>query len=207
MNKQILNQLEVSSFSGKLLNSDYLWELPAVRISHDWYGAELETPLECSVALSQTHLFFISRFSEQVVERVTNHESGTFVEGLWNEDVVELFIKDATTTQYLELNLSPSGAWWGCLFDNYRQVSDANVPTTTGSVTMGNIGNERAVCLQFDRMAISWLTSPTQLSLKISAIRQESPPRYICSGVKHLGQPDFHLLEDFLPANINFLDK
>lgn len=47
-------------------------------------------------------------------------ERGAFVEGLWDGDVAEVFIKSAAG-RYQELNLAPSGAWWSMTLSDYRK--------------------------------------------------------------------------------------
>ena len=43
-----------------------------------------------------------------------------FVTGLWNGNVVELFLGNPKTGRYLEVHLAPSGRWWSCLFTGVR---------------------------------------------------------------------------------------
>ena len=43
-----------------------------------------------------------------------------FVSGLWNGNVVELFLGNSKTGRYLEVHLAPSGKWWSCVFTSVR---------------------------------------------------------------------------------------
>jgi len=54
--------------------------------------------------------------------RNTSSTIGLCTPGLWKQDVAELFFHDQNSERYFELNLAPSGAWWGCLFSSYRIV-------------------------------------------------------------------------------------
>lgn len=45
---------------------------------------------------------------------------GQFVEGLWEGDVLELFLRAKGGKGYIELNVSYDGCWWGASFSNYR---------------------------------------------------------------------------------------
>jgi hypothetical protein len=42
-------------------------------------------------------------------------------EGLWNHTCFEIFVKDSSSTRYLEWNFAPSGDWWCMMFSDYRQ--------------------------------------------------------------------------------------
>jgi hypothetical protein len=61
----------------------------------------------------------------RVIGIIQGRESrfGEFTEGLWNGDVIELFIGQPESEQYLEFNLAPSGAWWAAAFSRYRERS------------------------------------------------------------------------------------
>jgi len=57
-----------------------------------------------------------------VPEVAGDEEHGDFVEGLWERDVVELFLQtDDADDCYLEVNLAPSGAWWAVQLEGVRQ--------------------------------------------------------------------------------------
>jgi len=51
---------------------------------------------------------------------------GDYVEGLWEADVAEFFLAKANTAgsfNYLEINVSPEGAWWSMEHHGIRQRS------------------------------------------------------------------------------------
>lgn len=43
-----------------------------------------------------------------------------FVAGLWNGNVVELFLGNPDNGRYLEVHLAPTGQWWACVFTAVR---------------------------------------------------------------------------------------
>ena len=43
-----------------------------------------------------------------------------FVTGLWNGNVVELFLLNPDNGRYLEVHLAPSAQWWACVFTAVR---------------------------------------------------------------------------------------
>lgn len=60
---------------------------------------------------------------------------GEFVEGLWKQDVAELFLF-SEKGDYQEFNLSPSAAWWSAYFSEYRkELEDTfNIPENIETV-------------------------------------------------------------------------
>jgi hypothetical protein len=87
-------------------------------VVQDWHGAPLLLSFSFLLQPVSIPLTFGAVFPPGV--RMLG-KPGEFVEGLWNESVVELFIHDLASNCYIELNLSPSGAYWGAVFHRYRE--------------------------------------------------------------------------------------
>lgn len=83
----------------------------------DWQGNPLEVDFRFILQLESNLLSFGAKFPK---ECVSLGEQGQFLEGLWEESVVELFIYQAQSTRYVEFNLSPTGAFWCAEFSDYR---------------------------------------------------------------------------------------
>ncbi len=95
-------------------------DLPLLGISHDWFGAPIAPLPGYALATDQTHLWFIA--TRQAPAQVhPQAKPGQFIEGLWEADVAELFLTDFNSGRYLEFNLAPNSAWWGCEFTSPRQ--------------------------------------------------------------------------------------
>lgn len=92
-------------------------------ISEDWFGKPTIAELKWMVTLTQYSL----NLSIYYPASVTNlgHESGEFVEGLWESDVAEVFLLNRQDGAYLEVNMAPSGAWWAQWFSKYRERDDS----------------------------------------------------------------------------------
>lgn len=86
----------------------------------DWFGKESPLRPEMSLELSATQLCYRFRVQKAATCDL-RHEPGDFVEGLWQKDVAELFVA-GLGTDYQEVNISPTGAWWSAYFSDYRKL-------------------------------------------------------------------------------------
>jgi hypothetical protein len=43
--------------------------------------------------------------------------------GLWRTTCLECFVRESNSALYTEWNFSPSGNWWACEFDRYREAA------------------------------------------------------------------------------------
>ncbi len=90
---------------------DPLW----AQLEQDWFGQCLDIAASYALTADPQNLWFCAGRKKRasISADARPHE---FVEGLWNHDVAELFIKDMQSDRYLEINLAPSGAWWSAEF-------------------------------------------------------------------------------------------
>lgn len=87
---------------------------PAFRsLDLDWFGAPVPGRPEWRLALEGEDLVLRGRCAADPV-RVPGDRPGGFQEGLWDGDLVELFLLNPGSGFYLELNLAPGGGWWAC---------------------------------------------------------------------------------------------
>jgi len=100
-----------------------------------------------------------------------------FVTGLWNGNVVELFLHNPDNGRYLEVHLAPTGQWWACVFTAVRvRETEAGRPLPLSAVR-----HER------DKAGRRWVAS-----VKV-------PAAVIC---KLLGARDFMRLRGNLTATV-----
>lgn len=165
-------------------------------ISLDWFGKPARQRAGFRLWLDDDVLGF--RFvAEKTAQCDTALRLGDFVEGLWEQDVAELFLM-GPDGRYQELNLSPCGAWWCALFSDYRQRENAfqapSVRTRAGSET-GRWWAE--LCLNVRDIPVlgegGWQTT----RLHIASILSPDDPEYLCSGHHTGGEPDFHRADNF----------
>lgn len=103
-------------------------DLPLFGISTDSDGCPINPPAAWSLALDSERLWFAASHSKPASLHPESRP-GRFVAGLWQHDVAELFLADPKSGRYIELNLSPNGAWWSCEFTEPRkQATSSEVP-------------------------------------------------------------------------------
>lgn len=180
-----------------------LTELEPQIISRDWYGASPEFGL-CYCAAKQEeqlHLLFTANITPDLD---WNHGSGDFVEGLWKEDVAELFICDDNTSAYQEFNFSPSGAWWTQMFSDYRTEAPDLLrqrPELTIKSVIDSTGWQLLVELPLDQLSVCCRLTE-QSRINICAIFNQNPRSYFSVNDLQAEDPDFHLNHNVLPVRI-----
>lgn len=177
---------------------------PWQEFNADWYGHRPRHAASFSLGLEHDILTYRFR-AEKPAECDTGLRPGQFVEGLWEQDVAELFVM-APNRRYQEFNLSPTGAWWCAAFSDYRQLEsplphlplEVKAEQTASSWTVS-----MTVCLG-DLAVLNGL-EPQLAQWNVCAILSPPDPVYLCLGSRQSGQPDFHLAENFLTPH--FVDR
>jgi hypothetical protein len=176
--------------SERLLDLDALQRVSGQSVSVDWIGEGLESPYRWAFVLDPERLWFTSRVpAPPGGER--RYRLGEFVEGLWDFDVTEFFIRSEGGV-YQEFNISSDGAWWSMLFSGYRQRSAqarkpegttiAVHPTADGWTSFFGIPR-RELQVPFEEV----------FSIHVSAIiHGEDEPRFLTSAGRPTFAPDFH---------------
>jgi hypothetical protein len=185
--------------SDVLLTLDRVRSLPTSPIPSDWHGAPLTAPIQWFLGRDPVALWF-----RAVVPQLPVFDNalrpGQFVEGLWEQDVAELFI-GGEAGHYQEFNLNPAGAWWTCFFTGYRTRAIATRRPET-------------ICIDTDITPSSWdavlavrsaeLSVPlTQRStVHVSFILHGQGKQYVSSHPVGGREPDYHLPECFRPVQL-----
>jgi hypothetical protein len=116
---------------------------PPVEI--DWYGKPLDIDFRFVLETENNLITFGAKFPKN---GISLGSKGQFLKGLWEESVVELFVHELNSTRYVELNLSPTGAYWCAEFSNYRfGSSELNL---TPKIETESDREFNTVSLQFD---------------------------------------------------------
>ncbi len=160
------------------------------------YGWNLKGQLapQAYLAMSKKQLFFGLK-----VFTTPNYNAdltvGQFQEGLWNQDVAELFIVDNNLRAYQEINLAPSGAYWSNYFTDYRKPlnnkyidlrpQDFFKETTETSWTVG---------MALDLSKFSVKINPNNMRLNVTAISNSPEPSYYSLAKTKSVKPDFHAI-------------
>lgn len=117
-----------------------LLELKPQVLNRTWDAKPSNISQKYILAIDPENIYLIG-FWPKDADFDANLKSGSFGQGLWQRDVLELFIKDDKSEAYQEFNLSPGGAWWTAVFSAPR------VESKTDSA-FGSLLSESAVSYQ-----------------------------------------------------------
>jgi len=98
-------------------------DLPLFGLAADWFGDRFQPAAGFALAKDSERLWFLASHAAPALLH-PQARPGKFQPELWKYDVAELFLADPKSGRYVELNLSPNGAWWSCEFTAPR-VRDA----------------------------------------------------------------------------------
>lgn len=160
--------------------------------STDWYGKNSPYEPRMGVELEGDFLIFSFAANKKPLFQ-EHHESGDFVEGLWERDVAEFFVGTANGDVYQEINVSPSGAWWSALFSDYR-VREQEVRM---EVEVDAELEAEKWAVRF-RVPIGELVpwrdvQPGHRTFTPTAVLYDPKPHYFCWAEGQSVEPDFHL--------------
>ncbi len=189
--------------SSKQLNFEQVFNIPPHQIDFDWYGEQLKNPPRFVLAKDTINLFFAA-FIDSAPFHDPTAAQGEFVEGLWNKDVAEFFIANSGTPTYQEFNLSPSGAWWSCLFSKYRKRDIANfrMPNNIKTCAALSASSWRAaLSIPLTELSIP-IDFETDTRINICFALGKTKRRYVSWANIQNYDPDFHRAEDFEDVDI-----
>lgn len=182
----------------ELLPLEAIFSYDGNPVKNDWNAKSLSR----EGSLSGEVVFYLAKipqgliFAAIVNSPVVNPAyatKGECVEGLWNYDVVELFLRPAGQSTYWEVNLASTGAYWREQFESYRKPKgDKKLPRVTDVyVDVQSNFWRAALCLEFNE-------APKLFEVHCCAILGEKHNRKYISSKPILGiGPDFHRAECF----------
>ncbi|MCB0357999.1 MAG: hypothetical protein KDD44_00130 [Bdellovibrionales bacterium] len=170
-------------------------------IQHDWFGAPLQQPAEFALVADPEWLVLVAP-AEQNVEGSSEWGEAGYTEGLWHDTVVELFAAEKGTERYVELNLAPSGTWWGMCFSAPRTRSE-HAWRQMRSPQVARFREPRngrmVVALRIEFGSVC--RNPLQLRANVCGVQRGAELQYY-SWIKLPGSaPDFHQPESFAPCD------
>jgi hypothetical protein len=175
--------------SSRELSVDEVRALPRSTTGTCWNGAVLPSPLAWSVAVDSHALWFVCELpGGRVCTSQSSH--GEFVEGLWNEDVAELFIKGEGGA-YQELNLAPSGAWWSMTLSEYRSRVPVPQRPHPRHISTAISDARWEVVAAFDRDTLDVPLLPSS-RIHVSGMWYRPEPCYLSSNPPSGRAPDYH---------------
>ncbi len=188
---------------GKPLSKEQARELPRTSIEKEWHGSLVTPPLHFSLALDPEALWFCaSRASMPQCE--LSLACGSFVEGLWEKELAEVFLCSAEGPRYLEVNLSPTGAWWSCSFHSYRKRDSSapleGVTAWASPLSATSESWEAGLRIPLASIASAINFSPNDLPSRANVsgvVLSGKGPLYLTYGNLRAKEPDFHLADKF----------
>lgn len=182
--------------SERVLLLEEVKRIPRQSVTSSWGGSPLLYPFSWSVALDPTTLWFsCSLPGGSAIKPGTT--SGEFVEGLWEYDVAELFVRDARGA-YQEFNLSPNGAWWSMTHSEYRVRSNESRPPKCLFVKTAILEGSWEVVAAFDIGSLQVPLAEGSV-VHVTGIHYAAQPVYLSSNPARDIAPDFHHSSCFSP--------
>jgi hypothetical protein len=169
-------------------------------LDKDWYGAKSPGCPQWGLEIIDGLLVLNGKVCAPPI-CIGGDSEGHFVEGLWEADVVELFLLNPATGFYLEFNLGPRGGWWCCSFSLPRARVDENPKPLPGVRAVANLteagwGSSLAVPLHSLPQCLSFDLGKTRGNITFCL---GAPQQYITLADLGGGEPDFHRPEKWLP--------
>jgi hypothetical protein len=183
----------------KELSVKKLISLPRMVLARTHNGAKSPISLEYTFAIDLRNIY-LGVFNANQFQNVQKYPKESFVEGLWEQDVIELFLRDDTTENYQELQLSPSGAWWTSAFSAPRVKMEYDFTGTKAKVTSGVDHQDEWVVLTLSRDTLKINCSFSNDSYcNICACIGDKERHYLSATSFPGAEPNFHQPAFFSP--------
>jgi len=167
------------------------------KIDHDWFGSSLAQPYQFALSIDSQYLNYRAR-RQKKAQSHPEAQAGQFQENLWMYDAAEMFIANSDLSRYLEINLSPNGAWWTCCFSAPR-VNEEGILPAQGVLTESNISdNGWEACI---RIPLTYLRElglePSKCRIAACAILNSPEQIFLTTAANIQDAPDFHQPENW----------
>lgn len=172
----------------KMHHTDREW----LSIISDYNTEPLTSDIKVALSYNETYLTFTTQ--SKLFTAPTSNE-GIFKEGLWEDEVSELFIFNKSTSAYQEYHASPKGFYWGMNFSSHRQ----RVKQIEG-ITYFSSESSFGIKIPISSLLVP-LSNENSL-IHISGVLRKDPYNGILYSSKPLEntQPDFHDVKSTLPV-------
>lgn len=181
-----------------------IFEYAKIPVSGDWSGKNIPFEFSFFFAVSPRAVFFGADIA-RICTSLSQSRTGEFTPGLWERDVIELFLADDIEAGYQEFNLAPNGAWWTSAFEDYRSPRSTSghyaVPL---SISTHEADGRTRVLLAYPRSELRVSFSGTQNShANLCAILGDESKTFLSYHRCSDRDPDFHLAECFGSVDIS----
>lgn len=117
------------------------------------------------------------------------------LDGLWQHTCCEMFIADADSASYTELNFSPSGDWAAYRFDDYRQAA-ATTPEGPAPTIKTEFNHDKLILSA--TIAREMLPASAGWHIGLNCVLEHADGSFSYWALHHPGpRPDFHLRAGF----------
>lgn len=177
--------------SDRALSSESVLSAPQSEVRCDWSGLAVPGGFRWSLARDPERLW-VSIELPAPASTTKKHALGEFIEGLWEDNVVELFLMEASG-RYQEWNVSSDGAWWAMSFAAYREREPGSIqPQGVAIEIFPGAERWRAVLSVPIRSLAVQLESSTGVHVTGIVYSKDGVPTYLSSAGSPSFDPDFH---------------
>lgn len=171
-------------------------------IDRDWFGAELTCQPSFRIVIGPESLSLLAIVRKSPIS-TPGASAGSFYEGLWENDVAELFLLNPDNGHYLELHAAPNGAWWSCLFEEPRvraEVCNDPLPGGFGEGLEGVNHWEAKVTVPLAGLPAALAFDPARTLGNVCFCLGSEPHQvYATHAFLGTGRPNFHQPQFWLP--------
>jgi hypothetical protein len=161
----------------------------------DWFGNSSLWNPEMAFEVKDDQLLFQFR-AAKAPHCDKSLGRGDFVEGLWEQDVAEIFLA-GPNGRYQEINLSPVGAWWSAVFSAYRERERVARFRADIRAEIRQDSWEIRFSAKLQDLE-AWRDLPrSELKASVTAILHGPEPAFFAWNHTVGGEPDFHRADLF----------
>lgn len=169
-----------------------LFSTPPIILQTDWFNQPLSFKIEYYLASSREKLFFGAKVFNKNRWKF-DYKQNDFKEGLWERDVIELFLSEVGQENYLELNIDPNAAFWAKEFSAYRKEAKEHKKPNSIRTICANTAQYWQVGLSLDLTELPFATKALEdLELNICGIFGQNQRYYLAYHSLPQEKPDFH---------------
>jgi hypothetical protein len=163
----------------------------------NWFGAPVSEPIQFTIELEPESLCVTVATSKLPTTHPLDGKQ-PFVEGLWEFDVFELFIRSKGSSSYTEINLAPSGSWWACQFTEYRKRAEIQliVQSKIGFESKLEKGWHATYRIPYQAISLPPAANWLEMQVQATAIQHYGQSQqFLAWNVPLDREPDFHFLD------------
>ncbi len=158
----------------------------------EWFGNPITPAIEYSFTTDGENLIYRAA---QAAPAHPHPEGkyGEFREELWKYDTAEFFIAAENGSPYVEVNISPNGAWWACAFSAPRVplVPAAEWSGVKATGLVNEQGWQCSISIPLSLLAALGI-SLNHCRLAATAILNSPDYVFLTTAEDTSGEPDFH---------------